>query len=491
MFKRRFPSTIGERAPNAVTNQVTSAPPPAWLWIVFALAHIPLAIAMQAESLVAYAHGFTTFALGMWWAVSGNRLHRVAWVCAYIAGSEVLWRMTTDALPWESGKYMVLALSGAALLSARGLKSLVRPGLLFAVLLPSAVLTVKASDDYATWRGLLSFNLSGPLALVLCAGFFSYVQLSPDRLLPLLLMIVLPSLGIAGLVMKSIMTAETIQFTMGSNFALSGGFGPNQVSLALGLGALAALWGVLETGTPRPLRLTLFVIMLWLAAQSALTFSRGGLLGALGASIIAIGCLIAVPQMRRQLLIVVTLMVIVGGWVILPMLVEFTGGRLAARFQETNTTGREVYGRQDLKTWEEHPVLGVGPGLSALEHTEGAITHTEFTRLLAEHGAFGAFAVCMLCVAFLRNVHRAPSAREKGLVASVMVWSMLYMTNAAMRTVAPAFMFGLGFCAFESSRSRALNLGVIGHASAIRPRLAWLASHHAARTRRQVSVQPS
>lgn len=488
MFTSRLntsaPVTRDPAAVDTPEPGVRSAP-----WILFILAHIPLAFLMKSESLVAYAHGFTAFATGLWWALSTRQLHRVAWVMAYVIGSEVLWRMTTDALPWEAGKYMIVVLSAVALSNSCGLRSLVLPGLMFALLLPSAALTINATE-YAVWRSDLSFNLSGPLALVLCAGFFAQTRLSPNQWLRLLLLLAGPIFGIAAIVLTSIMTAESITFTNESNFELSGGFGPNQVSLVLGLGALACLWGVLERNTRWPLRATLSVAVLWFAAQSALTFSRGGFLGALGAALVAAGFLVMVPQSRRQLLLITTFTVVVGSLVVWPMLLSFTGGRLQDRFEETDLTSREIYGRQDLKTWEDHPVLGVGPGRSSFGHSRGGITHTEFTRLLAEHGSFGAFAIFMMGVAFLVNIYRAPSAREKGLAASAMTWSLLYMSNAAMRTCAAAFIFGLGFCAFGSLQSSQQRARAVQRVRPERRTWAGLASRPA-RTRRERLVQSS
>src|SRR5438132_2544678 len=119
MFATRLKPPAPVSRDSSVADRVATGLPPVPA-IIFVLAHIPLAFLMQSRSLIAYAHGFTTFAIGMWWALSSNRLHRVAWVAAYVIGSEVLWRMTTDALPWESGKYMIAALSIAGLLNTRG-----------------------------------------------------------------------------------------------------------------------------------------------------------------------------------------------------------------------------------------------------------------------------------------------------------------------------------------------------------------------------------
>jgi hypothetical protein len=285
--------------------------------------------------------------------------------------------------------------------------------------------------------------------LVICARFFSSLELSPARTLRLFMALAAPVVAIGAIVVSNIVSIERIHFTFQSNFATSGGFGPNQVSLALGLGALASLWCVLERGVRWPLRLSLFGLMMWLGTQSALTFSRGGLLGALVSGGVALAFLATQAEARRKLVIVVPIVFVVSSYVIWPGLVSFTGGALAVRYQEKGLTHRDELGMEDLELWYDHPMLGVGPGLSPLHHLNGVAAHTEFTRLLAEHGIFGAFAVLLLLGAGTRNIIRAASAREKGLVASALTWSILFMLNSAMRTVAPSFMYGLSFNVFR------------------------------------------
>ena len=148
-------------------------------------------------------------------------------------------------------------------------------------------------------------------------------------------------------------------------------------------------------------------------------------------------------------MLVVPLVVVIASYVIWPSLVEFTGGALATRYAETGVSHRDELGSEDLELWAQHPMLGVGPGLSPRYHRSGVATHTEFTRLLAEHGMFGAFAIALMLGLGLNNIRKAASAREKGLVASALVWSLLFMLNSAMRTVAPSFMYGLSFNIFK------------------------------------------
>lgn len=75
---------------------------------------------------------------------------------------------------------------------------------------------------------------------------------------------------------------------------------------------------------------------------------------------------------------------------------------------------------------------------------EGA-SHTEFTRILAEHGLLGIFALVVLGVGITYNVKRQKMSIGKTLMVGAAVWSSLFMMNAGMRLAMPSFMLGLSF----------------------------------------------
>jgi hypothetical protein len=139
------------------------------------------------------------------------------------------------------------------------------------------------------------------------------------------------------------------------------------------------------------------------------------------------------------------LLLVVGRYVIWPRLDTFTGGTITERFSETDITRRDDLGWEDLHIFDQHLFFGVGPGRSSLGHDDDIITHTEFTRVLAEHGLLGATAAVILCVAGIWNVRRADGPTARALALALMAWSCVFMLNSAMRTVAPAFVFGLAF----------------------------------------------
>ena len=95
-------------------------------------------------------------------------------------------------------------------------------------------------------RDQLSFNLAGPFALAVSVWFFGALRLTEAQRSRVLLSLAAPAVAVAAVAALRINHVTAIDFTTESNFATSGGFMPNQVSAALGLGAAAA--GLLALG---------------------------------------------------------------------------------------------------------------------------------------------------------------------------------------------------------------------------------------------------
>ena len=437
--------TTAADAPDARRDVLWSLASPMMLLV---LAHIPAGLVMNRFSLLTFVHAAVTFLLGVRVAMRRDDPARIACAAAYITGAEVLWRMTTDRLPWELGKYAVIAVCGTAILKRDGAKGLVAPLLFFSLLLPSAVLTL-ADFPLEEARQQISFNLSGPFALAICAGFFYRTTLTFDELQRAFLWFLAPVAGIAAIVLFGILTNPDITFNTESNTATSGGFGPNQVSAILGLGALLAFLSQFAARASWQFRLAAFGLLVWLGTHSALTFSRGGLFAAGGGAVVAaLYYAVRYPGARLRLALVAGLVFCTGKYVIWPALDEFTDGTITARFTESDLSRRDEIGVADLIIWEEHPILGVGPGRSSLEHRESVIAHTEFTRVLAEHGVFGAAAIVLMLYLAYRNVRRAEWDKSRGFVLAMITWACLFMLNSAMRLAAPSFLIGLASAAF-------------------------------------------
>src|SRR2546430_15098859 len=99
-----------------------------------------------------------------------SRIDRVVYAAAYIAGSEVLWRMCGAAVFWESGKYAVILIFAIALARLRPVQPRLLPVVYFLLLLPSIALApYQLLSDEA--RQQVSFELSWPAALAMSRRF--------------------------------------------------------------------------------------------------------------------------------------------------------------------------------------------------------------------------------------------------------------------------------------------------------------------------------
>lgn len=422
---------------------------------IFLLVHIPLGIAARDFSIVSTIHAFMVLLLGVGLAFKGYERWVAAWA-AYLVGVEVFWRMTGASLPWEFGKYAFVLVVGLAILRSGRFHGATLPGLYAALLIPSAALTIRDIGPRLA-RGDISFNLSGPLALALGAWFFSRLAL-PKRDIPL----VLVALGGATLCIlsdaaSSMLGSASLTFRLVSNFEASGGYGPNQVSSMLGLGALCFLLLFATARGPAWFNGLVLVLCLALLTQAALTYSRGGVYTTAAAAVTGAFFLMRQGRMRKRLLIGGALAVAVALVAVVPWLERLTEGTIASRFADVNVTGRDLLVKADLLTWEENPLLGVGPGMAKANRAilwRGTAAHTEWSRLLAEHGVLGLGAIFCLLEMARRALSAHRSVLEKTLSAVLLVWAFLFMSHAAMRLVAPAFAIALAQCRWSDEKTR-------------------------------------
>lgn len=413
---------------------------------LFLLAHVPLAFLMYRVNGIATAHALASFALGAFWALQSRKPERVAYMGAYIAGSEVLWRMTSASIFWEFGKYALAAIFMLAMFRLPKFRRHDLSMVYFALLLPSTALVLMQNElNYA--RQEISFNLSGPFALMISIWFFSNIELSPGQLRRVFIALMGPAASIAAITVSSTYLTAHIRFSKNSNFASSGGFGPNQVSSVLGVAAFFAFFYLLQDLKARTsLKLLLGAALIMFTVQTAMTFSRGGLYLEGAAGLLAAFCLIKERRQRTRFMVIVVTGILLVRLVFLPALDVFTTGALSARLADPNLTNRDRLMRADLKIWEEHPIFGVGPGGSRAERLRLAgvsIAHTEFTRLLSDHGLLGLLALIPLLLTCLERFTKARSPAARALVVSCMAWTLLYMMINGMRLAAPSLLFGL------------------------------------------------
>lgn len=406
--------------------------------------NILLAVAAQSSPLISTAWAFSTLAVGVIVLTRKNALNNMVVVAAYVVGAELIWRATQAKVFWEYGKYVLIVLFGLALVrSLRG--RLEWRAILFAVCLMPSLAVLPYFD-----RQEIAFNLSGPIALGMAIAVLSKVAIDRVLLVRISLAGLGPIVGLAFLATFGTIQADRNELHLWGK-ASTAGFGPNQVSSILGLGILLVFVLFFVGPRNRLSRFTFGFLGVWLTAQAMLSFARGGLWTAAGAILVA-AFFVARDRRERGLLLVAA----VAGFVMLRFFVipatdELTGGGVSQRFSSFDLTGREKIMKADWIVFLENPLFGVGPGQSYGAHAitfRASSAHTEYTRLLAEHGSFGVVAMLMLAWISWRRVRKKQTTEEKGLSLALTAWALLYMAHSAMRLAAPAFVFGLGGATF-------------------------------------------
>jgi hypothetical protein len=436
------------------TTQARPRPQRLMKLLLFLAAHVMLGVAIRLVPAVAILHAVGCLAVGIF--VAGTRRTRyVAYTIAYLAGSEVLWRLSKTSLFHELAQYEIAAVVLVALVRMRASRNRWLALGYFLLLLPSAALTIGALDSADETRQVLSFNLSGPLTLMLCIIFFSNVRLEAADLRKVFWSLIGPVIGIATIAVLSTAAVRDLEFGRQSNHITAGGFGPNQVSSMLGLAALFAILMVLDRTLRWRIRILLLGIAGVLAIQSALTFSRAGVLMAMCSIVAASVFLLQNGRARVTIVVVGLVLGLVGNYVVAPRLEEFTHGQIGERYSSLDSDGRTKIASLDLQIFADNPLLGVGPGAATELRIEGRhiAAHTEYTRMLAEHGCLGALAIVLLVLLGLRTFRQARAIEARALVAALLAWSALFLGINGMRLAAVSFVAGLACSiAFSSLR---------------------------------------
>ncbi|MCK5923348.1 MAG: O-antigen ligase family protein, partial [Methylococcales bacterium] len=319
------------------------------------------------------------------------------------------------------------------------------PYLYFLLLIPAAI-PLFFLVDFDRFTDQLSFILSGHLALVALSIFIWRQQFKRRQITRLLLYMIGPIICVATLTLYGTLTNQIV-FTQESNFGTSAGFGPNQISNMLGLGAFIGTLLIVFLRRAPALRLIIGATTLVLMVQNALTFSRGGLFSFLLAVFAFILHVMHSRKARNWIAVGAVGLYLVGAFWLLPTLNDFTGGSIGQRFTDLDTSGRLEVAGGELQAFLDKPLTGVGVSLAA-SYRKAALgriapTHTEFTRLLGEHGLLGAVSGLMLLAVCWQQYRLAQSGITRALVAAFLIWSLSVMTQSALRFVAPVFILSL------------------------------------------------
>src|SRR5690606_7262299 len=340
------------------------------------------------------------------------------------------------------------------------------------LLIPAIFVSVDNLTHEFNIRKAIAFNLSGPFCIGICALYCMEREITIHNLIRILKVISYPIISIVSyiIIYQPKNLSELITNTA-SNSSTSGGFGPNQVSTILGLGMFIFFVLILINSKNKRLLILNTALFLIVSFRGIITFSRGGIITGL----VMIGTLIIITyfltnlkgKSKLILLMISGVLLAVGVWSYASMK---TSGMIENRYANRDALGREkdsyLTGRETLMATEiemflKHPILGVGVGRNKEIREEETgidlVTHSEVTRLLAEHGMFGLFALLILIYVPLSLY---PTNQQNIFLLSFFFFWALTINHAAMRLAAPAFIYALSLLkvTFDESYNTPNNL---------------------------------
>jgi hypothetical protein len=402
---------------------------------------------------LASLHAYIVPLIALWLVGVRRDVEAVGCIAAYIAASDVLWRMTGAGVPWEWSKILLIVIMLTAMVRViRRPRHLGLPLAFLALLVPSVVVTIERFGFLGGGRERLSFVLGAHVVLALSVIVFSNLKVERQTLAGILWVVVGPVLAVNTIATVGTVGLQSSDFVGDlSNSAASGGYGPNQVSALIGVGAMACMFLVLLDRRP-VLRVLAASLAVWFLAQSALTFSRGGTFNLVVALVVTLPFFLRTAQMAARFLAVAVVVGLVIAFAVVPAIQHITGNQFGQRFTSSDPTLRTDLIRAELHIWGDNLAFGLGVGMEELTIKDRGATlrneypktssHTEYTRMLAEHGVLGLLAILSLFAMAVRAVRSQRVPLGRAFSVFLMAWCATEVGHSATRLALSGFLFG-------------------------------------------------
>ncbi|WP_282121847.1 O-antigen ligase family protein [Algibacter mikhailovii] len=389
----------------------------------------------------------------------------------YIVGAEVLLRMTDGSFLYEASKYSVILFCLIGVLTMRVNRLSITYILYIVFLIPGILVAGFNMGEQTVIRKAIAFNLSGPVCLGIAAIFCFKRKISLAHIQEVLLSMALPLIAMSTyLFLFTPDLRDTITGT-GSNYATSGGFGPNQVSTVLGIAMFIFSIRLFMLSPSLLLKLINAILLAAVSFRGIVTFSRGGVITAL--FMISAFIVLYFNKVNRKAKFRISTTVLlfaslgIAVWLISSIQ---TNGFIDKRYANEDALGREkldiTTGRSELIAFEvdqflSNPIFGVGVGkikeLRFERYGYVAASHNEMSRILSEHGLFGIIAILILLITPL--VLRMRNNSNIFFYSFYLFW-LLTINHSSMRIAAPAFVYALCLleiqCKNKNSRKASL-----------------------------------
>ncbi|MFH6994832.1 O-antigen ligase family protein [Flavobacterium sp. FlaQc-48] len=384
-----------------------------------------------------------------------NANNEVLIVAAYLVGVEVFLRMTGGNFNNEFVKVNVIFFMLLGMVYSNFSTNAFIYWFFLILLIPGILITSTAFNTSIDIKKSLVFNLSGPLCLAICSIYMFKRKILFSDLQNVLVAMGLPILSTTVYLFLFNPSVRDVVTGTQSNYETSGGFGPNQVSTALGLGMFVFFTQLILFSKSKRIILLNAVLLIFVTYRGIVTFSRGGVITAV-AMIVCLLLLLYVYSNSRGKSKFIWVFILTGTMAAAIWTYSSfqTNGLIEKRYANQDARGRQKKDRlggreqimnQELKLFIENPIFGVGAGMGKEIRKEtlggeDAASHNEITRMLSEHGLFGIFGLLIL---FLTPFVVYVNNRQHLYFLSFFMFWLLTINHAAMRTAAPAFVYAL------------------------------------------------
>ena len=425
------------------------------LYLNLILFHAGLGFVIFLMPFLSILYGYAILIFGALYIIKNkNKNNEALMAAAYVVGSEVFLRMTGGNPLYEISKYSVMGFLFIGVIYT-GLSKNATPYWLFLlILIPSVILSTAVLNFDTNMRTAIAFNISGPVCLGISSIYTYRRKISLDEMNSIILSMGLPIISCAIYLIFYTPNLQDVITSTQSNFATSGGFGPNQVATILGLGMFIFFSRIIVASETKFSLILNFIIASTIGYRGIITFSRGGMITGLIMIISLVVFLYYKANGNGRLKLNVILLLIVGAiflvWTYSSVqtngLIDkrYANQDAAGRKKQSNFTGREEVAQSELNMFLDNPIFGVGVGKGSEVREEKTgnkvASHDEITRMIAEHGTFG--IIGLLILFFTPLILYLENKFNLYLLCFFVFW-LLTINHAAMRIAAPAFVYSL------------------------------------------------
>jgi len=418
------------------------------------LLHMGMAFAIYLFRPISFllANGILLFWL-IYILQNKNKNYEALMAAAYVAGSEVYFRMTDGMIFYETGKYMIIIFLLVGMFF-KGTSSKTVPYWLFILMMVPGILVSAINISYgAEFRKLVAFNLSGPVCLGIVAVYCYYKKIKKSDFEKVILMLLLPLISNMFYLYLYTPSLKESLINVSANYSATGGYGPNQISTIFGMGFFLISTRLFLV-KDKLVNLIDFILLGLMGYRAVVTFSRGGVFtGIICISTFLIFYYYKMDRRSRSAVFRKILFIgAVGLGVWTFSLVKtyglignrYTNKDASGRLKDDITTGRSELIETELHAFMNHPLLGIGVG-KGKEYREEQLgieiaTHNEISRMLSEQGLLG--LISLLILIFVPVVFWFKFENNYYFLAFLAFW-FLTINHSAMRIALPAFVYGL------------------------------------------------